>query len=196
MYKHKNGVVLRKLALSDLSRLKALKEESWWGTHSTSILNHEDQYRWYSSLPGSTLCMITEIDEMPTGIVIYSSIDNTSRVLSISASVFHCYRSPETNRRVFRCGTDFAFEILNMHRIEAEVLECNLAAQQLEIDFLGFKVEGCKRESVYKSGKYYNSLVIGLLRTEWSGQKMDSCNLNFSHERADELVEKSRKRLA
>lgn len=136
----------------------------------------------------------------PLGVVLYSEIDPISRVMSISGSVYKDQRSEINNKDLFDCGLDFAFEILNAYRVEAEVLECNLPAQQLEIDHLGFRIEGVKRQSVYKSGKYYNSLVLGLLREEWEIQRFNgysdkSCNLNFDHELAEKLIKQSRKEI-
>jgi RimJ/RimL family protein N-acetyltransferase len=125
-----------------------------------------------------------------TGYVYYSNINHLNRTLSVSASIAKSYRDPDFNKDFFRAGIDFAFEILNVHRVEAEVLECNLPAQKLEIEFLGFKVEGVKRDAVYKSGKYYNSLVLGMLRSEWDRQ---DCNINFNHSTAKKMVDGSRK---
>lgn len=190
MYDHKNGLCLRKLDRSDLYDLLKLKQESWWGTHQTPIVNSDDQNRWFDSIPKTTLCMICQEDRANLGIIIFSDIDHINRSLSVSASIYEQKRNASVNSRFFRCGIDFAFEILNMRRINAEVLESNLPAQDLEINHLGFKVEGVRREAVYKAGRYYNSLVLGLLRSEWGGP---GCNTNFDHCLAAELVNKSRK---
>ncbi len=43
MYIHKNGLSLRKLERNDLTLLKELKNESWFGTHNISFVNDYDQ---------------------------------------------------------------------------------------------------------------------------------------------------------
>ena len=83
-----------------------------------------------------------------------------------------------------------------MRRIGAEVLEYHIAAQKLEISHLGFKVEGRRRKAVYKCGKYYDSICLGLLRDEWEREERvkaygeDGCNMSFNSIRANRFAEK------
>ena len=56
---------------------------------------------------------------------------------------------------------------MNFHRIEAEVVEYNLAGKHL-FEKLGFKQEGVLREAKYFEGKYYNIFSYGLLAKEWN----------------------------
>lgn len=60
----------------------------------------------------------------------------------------------------------FAFEERNLNRIEALVLESNIPSIKLH-ERCGFKREGMLRNSIYKSGKYHNQIVMGLLREEF-----------------------------
>ena len=83
-----------------------------------------------------------------------------------------------------------------MFRVSAEVLECNAVAQHIHINYLGFKIEGRRRKAVYKSGRYYDSILLGLLREEWEQQERiknygGSCNTNFDHDFATRLVQRS-----
>jgi RimJ/RimL family protein N-acetyltransferase len=193
MYTHKDGIKLRKLHKGDLYSLLKLKEESWWGTHSTLIVNIEDQQNWYNSISHSELYMIAESGETPIGIACYTEIDWVGRTLNISGSIYKDHRKMDVVKTAFSAGLDFAFEVLNMQRVGAEVLETHSAAQWLEIGHLGFKVEGRRRRAVYKSGKYYDSIMMGLLREEWAEQARiigygDCCNKNFDHERAASCI--------
>lgn len=191
MYIHKEGVRLRKLEQTDLPALLALKQESWWGTHSLHIGNLDDQIRWFNNMPPNQIVLIGEMD-VPVGVAIYSSIDWVNRTLHASGAVFEEHRA-KAAYPAFCAGLDFAFEMLNMHRVDAEVLEYHIPAQKLEIDRLGFVVEGRRRQAVYRCGRYYDSLVLGMLRDEWQANKRilgygDTCNKNFSHERFERLM--------
>ena len=202
MYTHKDGVVLRKIHKGDLHSLLKLKNESWWGTHNTLIVNIEDQMNWYDSISHKELYMIgekTTTGMKPVnhqlGICCYTEIDWFGRSLNISGSVYKEFRTMDVVKASFAAGLDFAFEVLNMQRIGAEVIETHFAAQQLEIGYLGFTVEGRRRKAVYKSGKYYDSIMLGLLREEWESQDRvkkygDGCNQNFSHEKAQECIDR------
>lgn len=204
MYNHREGVSLRKIEKTDLKDLLFLKQESWWGTNQTPILNSEDQEKWFQSLNEHNLAMIGEIDpklqsikpyvyKQAIGFVLYSNINWLHRSLLLSGSIYDEYRQPGTIRSFYCAGLDFAFEILNMNRVEAFVLETNIPAQKIEIDLLGGTIEGRRRQSVYKSGKYYDTLIVGLLREEWEKSCRvigynDSCNTNFSHRLAEQMM--------
>ena len=196
MYTHKDGIKLRKLHKGDLHSLLKLKEESWWGTHSTLIVNIEDQLKWYESIGHNQLYMIAlNSEDKAAGIACYTDIDWFSRSLNISGSIYKEFRRMDVVKPSFSCGVDFAFEVLNMQRVGAEVLETHSAAQHLEIGHLGFKVEGRRRRAVYKAGRYYDSILLGLLREEWESQDRvkgyaGCCNANFDHEKAQECIQR------
>ena len=60
----------------------------------------------------------------------------------------------------------FAFEERGMHRIWAVVLEHNIASLKMH-ERLGFVKEGILRDSVYKNGKFYNQIYLGLLKEDF-----------------------------
>lgn len=184
MYSHKDGVVLRKLEYNDCNTLLELKKESWWGTHATKVFNEYDQQEWFKNLNEKTLVMVGLLNEELIGFVIYSNIDWINRKLNVSGSILKNFRKMEITYPAFCAGLDFAFEMLNMHRIEGEVLDCNLGAKYLEINKIGMIIEGKRKEAIYKCGQYYDSILIRMLRREWLElPRVKSyngvCNLNF-----------------
>lgn len=58
-----------------------------------------------------------------------------------------------------------AFNHLNLHRIELEVLATNKEAYAL-YEKSGFVKEGVKRQAVFKNGKYIDVIFMSLLREE------------------------------
>lgn len=210
MYKHKEGITLRKVWTGDLHSLLALKQESWWGTHGTPIINVEDQRAWYDSLGHNNLAMMAESEAEKSlksgqansvvGVALYNNIDWVARTLDLSGSIFKKHRKMDVVKAAFSCGLDFCFEVLNMHRVNAEVLETHIAAQKLEINHLGFKVEGRRRKSVFKSGRYYDSIVLGILKEDWEQTDrvkahLDSetgcCNDVFDHVQAEKMLKRA-----
>ena len=61
---------------------------------------------------------------------------------------------------------DFAFEKMNLHRIEVDIEPRN-AASVKTIERLGFQREGYLRERWIVGGEIQNSLFYGLLRSDW-----------------------------
>lgn len=60
----------------------------------------------------------------------------------------------------------FAFNELNLHRIQLTVFAYNDVAIKL-YETLGFKKEGSYREFIERDGQRYDMLLYGLLREEW-----------------------------
>ena len=60
---------------------------------------------------------------------------------------------------------DFAFEQLNMHRVEIEALSDNKQALTL-YERHGFVLEGCRREAQYKEGRYHDIVIMAIMRSE------------------------------
>ncbi len=68
----------------------------------------------------------------------------------------------EAQRRVVR----FAFEELAMHRLEADTHPGNRASSR-SLERLGFQPEGLMRERWLVDGEYSDSMIWGLLRSDW-----------------------------
>jgi RimJ/RimL family protein N-acetyltransferase len=59
----------------------------------------------------------------------------------------------------------FGFQMMNLHRIELDVYAENLRARRV-YEKVGFKLEGCRRQAIYKFGRYFDVMVMGLLEGE------------------------------
>lgn len=191
MYTHKEGVTLRKIEPSDLHYLLDLKKDTWWGTHGMLVANIQDQIEWYKSIPSNALYLIAAYDHRTVGVASITDIDWMSGVMDISGIAHKNARGKKCkdgnlmlSEAGFMAGIDFCFEVLNAHRLNAEVLETNYASLSLQLDSIGFSYEGRKRKSTYKCGRYYDSIVIGLLREDWERQQRvisygGCCNTNL-----------------
>lgn len=198
MYKHKNGIILRKLEKEQLPRLKGLKNESWFGTHNISFVNDLDQERWFDSLDSSKnlILVVSTIRDKQTGggipyksevvIGLYkiSNIDWINRRYDSGHDIFEAERGKGYCKPLLAAGVDFGFEVLNMNRIDTEVLENNIASLKCSL-YAGFEEEGRKRKCVHKCGEYLDSIFLGVLRNDWSKLKRVEeyngvCNLSYT----------------
>lgn len=59
----------------------------------------------------------------------------------------------------------FAFERLEVNRIEAEVMQGNIASDKL-LSKAGFKKEGILREWMYWNNRYYDMTMFSLLKSD------------------------------
>jgi len=69
--------------------------------------------------------------------------------------------APDSGKILIRYG----FDELNLHRIYAEVFEFDTPKQKL-MDILGFKLEGTLRQTHWSEGKWNDSLVYGILKSD------------------------------
>lgn len=214
MYAHKNGCYFRKLARTDLASLKGLKADSWTTTHKSTFVNDDDQENWFNSIPANAshfICLRDDkgkifdrnVHEQPVrgsalkckvGLLSITNQDQVSRSAMIGGSIFGDHRGTDWSKKAWEAGTDFAFEMFNLHRIDGEVLENNVAALYLDVR-LGYVIEGKRRKAVYKSGTYLDSYVVGLLREEWEATAKSRwggiCNLDFRNRFASKVLERS-----
>jgi RimJ/RimL family protein N-acetyltransferase len=65
-----------------------------------------------------------------------------------------------------RMALDYGFGTLNLNRVQLEVLEHNVAGIRA-YEKAGFRREGVMRQHHYVDGAYVDTLVMGILRSEW-----------------------------
>ena len=86
------------------------------------------------------------------------------------------------NRKYWRRGLmhqalgaiiDFAFNTLDLHRIEADVDTQNIGSLGL-LEKLGFKREGLFRERWFVYNEWQDSVMLGLLKQDWLATRLSS----------------------
>ncbi|WP_315120606.1 GNAT family protein [uncultured Clostridium sp.] len=60
----------------------------------------------------------------------------------------------------------FIFEQMNLNKIKLNVFSFNERAMK-SYKKCGFKVEGVLRQELYRDGKYYDDILMGVLREDW-----------------------------
>jgi UDP-4-amino-4,6-dideoxy-N-acetyl-beta-L-altrosamine N-acetyltransferase len=65
-----------------------------------------------------------------------------------------------------RMVLEYGFGTLNLNRVQLEVLEHNVAGIRA-YEKAGFRREGVMRQHHYVDGAYVDTLVMGILRSEW-----------------------------
>ncbi|CEO60270.1 hypothetical protein PMG11_04905 [Penicillium brasilianum] len=70
---------------------------------------------------------------------------------------------------------DWSFWTAGLHRVELTVSEWNERAQKV-YQKLGFVMEGRKRECLWKGGRWWDSIQMGILAHEWDAKRKDADN--------------------
>jgi RimJ/RimL family protein N-acetyltransferase len=74
--------------------------------------------------------------------------------------------------------TWYGFDRLNLHRIYLGFTASNKAAKSA-YSASGYKSEGILREDIYRNGTYYDSIRMGILRSEYKGPRWSSHKKRF-----------------
>lgn len=98
---------------------------------------------------------------------IINEIDWDIRSANYRVGIFH---SDECGKGigswVIEMTIDFAFEKLNLHRLELEVFSFNHRAERAYAS-AGFKKEGVLRDAIMNDEKYADNIIMAMLEDEW-----------------------------
>ena len=152
------------------------------------VYSNPEVMRYWSTLPlpdkDAASKLINEIHEgikrdemMKWGIALRSSdkligsvtlfhIDFTHRRAEIGYAQGRAYWGQGYMQEALKAVLNHAFEILNLHRIEADVDPRN-AASVRTLERLGFQREGYLRERWQVNGEIQDAFYYGLLRPDW-----------------------------
>ena len=137
-------------------------------------LSLADEEAWFESMlkrPPEEHPLVMEIQEAggwkPIGNCGFHNIDSRSRLgeVGIFIGVKSCWNQgygTEAMRLLLRHG----FQTLNLNRIFLRVYETNAGAIR-SYEHAGFIHEGRLRQAEYKNGRYYDILLMSVLRSEW-----------------------------
>ena len=129
---------------------------SWSETHVKDLINNPN--------PDISLFQIFKGSTFYGGFNLYSH-DRIARVAGVSG--FTALKKLGYPELLWQTGVDYLFEVFNLHRLETEVLAYNIPSLKLCVEYTGFQIEGVKKESCYKLGRYHDSIQLGLLRSCW-----------------------------
>ena len=169
MYESK-GLRFAKIEKRDLVDFHNLKEESWMMTHQKTIINTDDQQSWYDHMDNDPNCpknLVLSVRKAGTLIGCYKAlrIDYISRSADVGWDLLKSYRGKGLGKDIVAGGANFCFDILNLRRLNAEILATNVPSQKCA-EAAGFVLEGVKREAVHKPEGFVDSQFWGLLFSE------------------------------
>jgi RimJ/RimL family protein N-acetyltransferase len=112
------------------------------------------------------------------GTVTLISIDLTHRRAEIGYALGRAHWGRGYIHEALQAVMKYAFNELNLHRIEADVDPRNTASIKT-LERLGFQREGFLRERWQVGGELQDALFYGLLRPDWE-EGIANCELRIS----------------
>lgn len=175
LYKYED-IEFRKADRQDLNDLLELKNESWFGTHTVTLANSISQEKWLESISNEThspknLMLIAETTndghKEQIGVFKILHIDWQSRRAEAGWDIYRYCRGKGYGKQVAKAGVDFCFKILNLRRLDAQILANNEASQKCAAE-AGFEKEGVQKQAIFKLGNYVDNYLYGILNPSFS----------------------------
>ena len=107
-----------------------------------------------------------ELEQRIVGTCTLAEIDRTNRRAEVGFALAREFWGRGLMLRAVPAMIQFAFERLDLHRIEADADPRNAASLRV-LERLGFQREGLLRERYIQLGEVQDAMVFGLLRREW-----------------------------
>lgn len=111
--------------------------------------------------------MVEKEEETPLGVISLINIDYKNRnaecIIDIGEKE---YWGQGYGTEGLKLLLDFAFYEMNLHRVSLKVFSFNERAIRLYTK-IGFQEEGSSRQSLFRNGKWYDVIHMGLLQNEY-----------------------------
>lgn len=136
-------------------------------------INKNEQKKWIDNLQNkknSLNLSIVELDDKSDsciGMVNLVDIDWKNASAFTGMKLISKIRGKGIGKDVVLSIMRYAFEELNLNRLDGSILELNIFSKKLYVEKCGWKIEGVKKESIYKNGKYQNNLILGITKKEY-----------------------------
>jgi RimJ/RimL family protein N-acetyltransferase len=62
----------------------------------------------------------------------------------------------------------YAFDELNLRRLDGQMIEYNKASIAFYCDKLGWKKEGVRRDWIYRRGRYWDQIAVGITKSDYT----------------------------
>ena len=136
-------------------------------TRDSEILFNMSERRLYpKDMPGEMAFRIEREGEL-IGEIRFKNIKWFNRKAELSIILTKEHQSSGFGKAAMQKIMEYAFEKMNLHRLEAEVIEFNKPSIKL-VESLGFIKEGTLREAKYSDGKYWDIYRYGILKPEFN----------------------------
>ncbi|QIL50569.1 GNAT family N-acetyltransferase [Weissella coleopterorum] len=110
---------------------------------------------------------VVEEDSQFIGVVELMEIDSLHRNTEIQIIINSNYQGHGYAQEAMKAGLDYAFNVLNMHKVYLYVDVDNSPAIHI-YKKIGFIEEGRLRKHFFAEGHYHDSLIMGIFKEEYS----------------------------
>lgn len=164
-------LMLRPVSREDLPLLAVWRNDAELRdrTREWRPLTDVDQESWLERISGPQrrdFMFIVQTPLGPAGCVGLCYWDAIDARAEVSFYLGDGFRGKGLCKQALTLLLDWGFVDLRLERVFAEAFAFNAVSVHI-LESLGFQREGCLRQHVYKRGERHDSILLGLLVTEW-----------------------------
>ena len=136
--------------------------------YTNRVITRDEHQHWFDEAsrdPSKRLLMCVGDSDQPVGVIVFSEIDLLHR-----RATWAFYSGDSGRRKVGtameRLALDYAFENLELEKLNCEVLSFNLSVVEFHRKH-GFRIEGIFRAQYHREGVYYDVYRLAIFRIDW-----------------------------
>jgi [ribosomal protein S5]-alanine N-acetyltransferase len=182
---HGDGLLLRWLTSNDLSDLQAIFSDAdvVRFTAVSRMTSEAAALEFLTAIhngfrAGTLYQWGVELEHAIVGTCTLANIDRQHRRAELGFALAKAFWGRGLILRALPAVIQFAFDRLDLHRIEADTDPRNVASMRV-LERLGFRREGLLRERYFQFGEAQDAVVFGLLRGDWD---IPGCQLRDANE--------------
>lgn len=175
-----NKIRLRAYRADDVKRVFELYGEEEIRDTATMAINFPISYEGRKSFVDKKLVQTNElftfaIDLLETdeciGSCAINKLDGKNSIATIGIWIGKKYQGCGLGSEALRILCNFIFEEMNIHKIKLHYIEFNEAGKRC-YEAVGFKEEGINRKELYRHGRYYDTVNMGLFKEEYKKKNL------------------------
>lgn len=121
------------------------------------------------------LTIVNKKNDEVLGMVTLSSIDWQNRVATHGIKLHRlCPKNKGIGTDAVKTLMRYAFEEVNLNRLESTIIDYNIASEKLYLK-CGWRIEGEKKEAIFRKGSYHNLKIIGITSQDYFETKNYVC---------------------
>jgi len=162
----------RPLELSDIELVRQMHNEpdTLLQMGDPWLVSPTEQRDWFEAMGkrrSDVVFLVCKVDDQePIGVWRLQNVDVTNRVCEVGVDIFPAHRRQGYGYKTYRMLLAYLFEHYNMHTVYLRTAEYNTAGQSLYRK-AGFRETGRLIESIFRYGRYWDSLLFCLTAAEY-----------------------------
>ena len=171
MYKYKN-IGFRPIDEADLEilRINRNNKSTLLNLGNIDLVSSEQQKSWWKNISkdknNQWFCITNKGYQNIIGVLRFQNIDYINNCCEIGADIFPDFRGQGFGKKTYEMALEYLFCHFNMHTIYLRVAEFNKIAKNL-YKKIGFKKTGSIPCSIYRHSKYWDNIIMTVLREEY-----------------------------